>query len=124
MVEINQDRDYFLGDIEERKEHIITLEGGDIMMISPGHLIVGCSERTSPNAANAIVHNLFKNPDVGIHRVSIVKIPRKRAVMHIDTIFTQVRRDTWVMFGDYSETFLQSQEAKEISYLHYFQEPT
>jgi len=120
VMEINQDRDFFLGDTEERKEHIITIEGGDVMMISPGHLIVGCSERTSPNAANAIINKLFKHPETGIYRVSVVKIPRKRAVMHIDTIFTQVSRNTWVMFGDYSEIFMQSLQAKEKSYLHHF----
>ncbi len=103
IIEINEDSDFFLEDDEVQREKIITIEGGDVMMIAPGHLIAGCSERTSKGAADAIIHRIFSQPELEIERISIVQIPEVRAQMHIDTIFTQVRRDTWVMYGGYSE---------------------
>jgi len=103
IIEINEDSDFFLEDDEAQRKKIISIEGGDVMMIAPHHLIVGCSERTSKSAADAIIHRIFSLPELEIERVSIVQIPEVRAQMHIDTIFTQVRRDTWVMYGGYSQ---------------------
>jgi arginine deiminase len=37
-----------------------------------------------------------------VSKITIVKIPKKRDYMHIDTVFTQVKRDTWVMLGNFS----------------------
>ncbi|MFN0201548.1 MAG: arginine deiminase family protein [Bacteroidia bacterium] len=103
IIEITQHSEFFLLDEKEQAEQIITIEGGDIMMIAHNHLIVGCSERTSPNAVNEIVHEIFKLSDkIGIEWISVVKIPKKRSQMHIDTIFTHVRRDVWVLHGEFS----------------------
>jgi arginine deiminase len=65
------------------------------MMVSPQHLIIGCSERTSISGANEAIKLLFEN-DV-VNKVTIVKIPHKRDYMHIDTVFTQVKRNVWVL---------------------------
>ena len=78
------------------------------MMVSPQHVIIGCSERTSFSGANEAMKLLFDN-DV-VKKVTIVKIPHKRDYMHIDTIFTQVKRNTWVMLGSLSA--LQDGEAE------------
>ncbi|GAA4333514.1 arginine deiminase [Mucilaginibacter gynuensis] len=72
-----------------------TLEGGDVMMVSPQHLIIGCSERTSTSGADEAIKLLFENDMV--KKVTVVKIPHKRDYMHIDTVFTQVKRDMWVV---------------------------
>ncbi|MEO6150371.1 MAG: arginine deiminase family protein [Mucilaginibacter sp.] len=72
-----------------------TLEGGDVMMVSPTHLIIGCSERTSTSGADEAIKLLFDNNVV--EKVTVVKIPHKRDYMHIDTVFTQVKRDMWVL---------------------------
>ncbi|HVS91716.1 MAG TPA: arginine deiminase family protein [Mucilaginibacter sp.] len=77
-----------------------TLEGGDVMVVSPNHVVIGCSERTSVSGANEAMKLLFDN-DV-VKKVTIVKIPHKRDYMHIDTIFTQVKRNVWVMLGSLS----------------------
>ncbi|MDI9337362.1 MAG: arginine deiminase family protein [Alphaproteobacteria bacterium] len=76
---------------------ILTLEGGDVMMVHPNHLLVGISERTSELAAKELVNLLFKNNVVA--KITLVKIPKKRNFMHIDTVFTQVKKDTWVLYG-------------------------
>lgn len=74
-----------------------TLEGGDVMMVSPKHVLIGCSERTSEHGANEAIKLLFEH-DV-VEKVTIVKIPSKRDYMHLDTVFTQVKRNTWVILN-------------------------
>lgn len=85
-------------DGDEKK---VTLEGGDVMVVSKDHLLVGVSERTSMEAAHLVVNMLFEKNIV--KKVTVIKIPRKRDYMHIDTIFTQVKRDVWVMLGAFSK---------------------
>ncbi len=117
VIEVIEESDYFLYEEEERKQRIITIEGGDIMMIHPTHLLVGCSERTSASAINEIIHTIFNNQNLGIEKISVVKIPKKRAQMHIDTIFTQVKRNVWVLYGRYSDAILKAEEEHKKSYL-------
>ena len=97
VIEITDMEHFFMLDQEQRERAKITLEGGDIMMISPNHLLVGCSERTTPSAAQGIVETLFQM-NMGIEKVSVVKLPNTRAMMHLDTVMTQVSRNTWVLF--------------------------
>ena len=99
ILEIPETVHYFLRPGEEQDQKT-TLEGGDVMMVSPNHVIIGCSERTSVSGANEAMKLLFEN-DV-VKKVTIVKIPHKRDYMHIDTIFTQVKRNVWVMLGSLS----------------------
>lgn len=92
-------------DDDERK---ITLEGGDIMVISDQHLLVGISERTSSEAAVKITNTLFAKGLM--EKVTIIKIPKKRDYMHIDTVFTQVKRDVWVMLGNFSRKAMKHED--------------
>jgi len=99
ILEIPETVHHFLRPGEDQDEKT-TLEGGDVMMVSPDHLLIGCSERTSISGANEAMKLLFENEVV--KKVTIVKIPHKRDYMHIDTIFTQVKRHVWVMLGSLS----------------------
>lgn len=94
ILEIPHQVQHFLrpGEVAEDKT---TLEGGDVMVVSPDHIIIGCSERSSPGGVAEAIRLLFGN-DV-VNKVSVVKIPHKRDYMHIDTLFTQVNRHTWVV---------------------------
>src|SRR5690606_25238884 len=85
---------------KEAEGHKVTLEGGDVMMVSKDHLLVGVSERTTWEAAYATIKALFDRKLV--KKVTVVKIPRKRDYMHIDTVFTQVKKNVWVMLGIFS----------------------
>lgn len=118
VMEIIEESDFFLYEEEERKHRIITIEGGDVMMIHPRHFVIGCSIRTSSSAVNEIIHTLFSKPELGIEKISVVKIPKNRAQMHIDTIFTQVRRDVWVLYGRFSERILRAEHTSRTSYIH------
>ena len=94
---------------KEEDERKITLEGGDIMVVSENHLLVGVSERTSSEAAVRITNAIFEKGLM--EKVTIIKIPKKRDYMHIDTVFTQVKRDVWVMLGNFSrKTLLHENE--------------
>ena len=78
----------------------VTLEGGDVMIVSKDHLLIGVSERTSWEAAHHSIKILFDKKIV--KKITVVKIPKKRDYMHIDTVFTQVKRNVWVMLGNFS----------------------
>lgn len=97
VLEMTDSENFFMLDDCEKEKAKITLEGGDIMMVSPHHLLIGCSERTTPYAAQAILDEVFKEA-VGINKVSIVRLPKTRAMMHLDTVMTQVARNAWVLF--------------------------
>jgi len=96
ILEIPESMQHFLRPGDDNTERT-TLEGGDVMMVSPQHLVIGCSERTSTSGANEAIKLLFEH-DV-VEKVTVVKIPHKRDYMHIDTVFTQVKRNVWVLLG-------------------------
>ncbi|WP_207425361.1 arginine deiminase family protein [Pedobacter sp. SYSU D00535] len=94
ILEIPDTVKYFLRPGEDYGERA-TIEGGDVMVVSPQHVLIGCSERTSASGASEAIKLLFaKNV---VEKVTVVKIPPKRDYMHIDTLFTQIRRDAWVV---------------------------
>ena len=93
---------------KEEDDKKITLEGGDIMVVSDDHLLVGISERTSSEAAAKITSTIFEK---GImNKVTIIKIPKKRDYMHIDTVFTQVKKNVWVMLGNFSRKAVKHED--------------
>lgn len=68
-----------------------TLEGGDVMPIGNGVVLVGMSERTSRQAITQLASALFKKG--AAQRVVIAGMPKLRAAMHLDTVFTFADRD-------------------------------
>ena len=70
ILEIPETVQHFLRPGEDNDQKT-TLEGGDVMMVSPQHLIIGCSERTSVSGANEAIKLLFANNVV--KKVTIVK---------------------------------------------------
>ncbi len=97
---------------KEGDDKKVTLEGGDIMIISKDHLIIGVSERTSIEAAHQAVNILFEKNVV--KKITIVKIPKKRDYMHIDTVFTQVKRNVWVMLGVFSKKSIKHEDSDSV----------
>jgi arginine deiminase len=97
---------------EDEDERKVTLEGGDIMVVSDNHLLVGISERTSAEAAVRITNMIFEKGLM--EKVSIIRIPKKRDYMHIDTIFTQVKKDVWVMLGNFSRKAVKREDEDSI----------
>ena len=100
ILELNDGYHHFLLP-KESDDRKVTLEGGDVMVVTKDHLIIGVSERTTMEAAHQAIQLLFEKNVV--KKITVVKIPKKRDYMHIDTVFTQVRRDAWVMLGVFSK---------------------
>jgi arginine deiminase len=99
ILEIPETHHSFLNP-KEGDQRKVTLEGGDVMVVSKDHLLIGVSERTSWEAAHQAIKLLFSKKVV--KKVTVVKIPKKRDYMHIDTVFTQVKRNVWVLLGNFS----------------------
>jgi arginine deiminase len=111
IIELSDSQHSFLLPKEDDDKKV-TLEGGDIMVVSDKHLLVGVSERTTSEAAVKITNTMF---DMGIvEKVTIVKIPKKRDYMHIDTVFTQVKRNVWVMLGNFSRKAVKHEDENAI----------
>ena len=69
------------------------IEGGDILNLSRRVLGVGISQRTQPEAVERLAERIFADEAATIDTVLAFEIPRTRAFMHLDTVFTQVDRD-------------------------------
>jgi arginine deiminase len=68
-----------------------SIEGGDIMPVGDGVVLVGQGERTNARAVSILAQNLFA---AGAARLVIgALMPRERAAMHLDTVFTFCNRD-------------------------------
>ena len=68
-----------------------TLEGGDVMPVGRGTVVVGMGERTSQQAITQLAKALFKHD--AAERVIVAGLPRTRSAMHLDTVFTFCDRD-------------------------------
>jgi arginine deiminase len=76
--------------------HLEHLEGGDVLLLSPGVVAVGVGERTTPGGAERLARRLFARALA--HTVLVVPIAQQRATMHLDTICTMVDVDAMVMY--------------------------
>jgi arginine deiminase len=68
-----------------------TVEGGDVMPVGNGVVLVGMGERTSVQAVCQIAKALFAGG--AAERVVACVFPKSRAAMHLDTVFTLCDRD-------------------------------
>lgn len=89
-----------------KKQDDVTIEGGDVMILDNEYLLVGCSERSTPEAFTELRKELFKKEV--IDNVVRIVIPNDRAYMHIDTVFTAISENDIVIF----EWILQSELIK------------
>ena len=75
-----------------------SLEGGDVMPIGKGLVLIGMGERTSRQAIGQLAQNLFKNK--AVERVIVAGMPKSRAAMHLDTVFSFCDRDLVTIFPE------------------------
>jgi len=78
-----------------------SIEGGDILVLSPEAVAIGISERTSAAAIEQLAKNLFAY-ETGFKRVLAVDIPKKRAFMHLYTVFTMIDQDLFSIHPEIS----------------------
>ena len=73
-----------------------TIEGGDVMPCGKGNVLIGMSERTSWQGISQMAQAIFSKN--GAERVIIAAMPRLRAAMHLDTVFTFCDRDVVTLY--------------------------
>lgn len=74
----------------------VTFEGGDLLVASPQVVLLGHSERTSLGGVAHVARALFSHTPV--QHVLVVDLPKQRASMHLDTVFTFASADECVVF--------------------------
>ena len=71
-------------------------EGGDILVVGNGCVLVGMGERTRPAGVERLARRLF---DAGSATCVIaVEMPARRSAMHLDTVMTMVDRDAFTIY--------------------------
>jgi arginine deiminase len=77
---------------------LATLEGGDVMPVGNGVVLIGMSERSSRQAITQVAAALFEHG--AAERVIVAGMPKLRAAMHLDTVFTFADRDCVTTYPD------------------------
>lgn len=73
-----------------------TFEGGDIMPVGNGVVLMGMSERTSRQAVTQVAAALFEQG--AAEHVIVAGMPKLRSAMHLDTVFTFADRDIVTLY--------------------------
>ncbi len=79
------------------REDPYRIEGGDILNLSRHVIAVGISQRTMPEAIELLADNLFMDENSEIDTILALDIPNLRAYMHLDTVCTQLDRETFLV---------------------------
>lgn len=89
------DASVWWGDPERDWRHA-TVEGGDVMPVGGGTVLIGMSERTSRQGITQLAAALFERG--AADHVIVAGMPKLRAAMHLDTIFTFVDHDVVTLY--------------------------
>lgn len=85
---------YFDGTGGEDTE--VTIEGGDLLVIRENLAVIGYSERTSVDGVDRLMQSIATRGPVT--DFVVVEIPKTRATIHLDMIFTMIDRDRCVVY--------------------------
>jgi len=88
---------FWFGDSDENFA-ASTLEGGDVMPVGKGVVLIGMGERTTRQAVIQVAQTLFEHKAAS--RVIACMMPRSRAAMHLDTVFSFCDREICTVFRD------------------------
>ena len=75
---------------------VSSLEGGDILVLSPEVLAVGISQRTREDSIDTLAETVLSQSKT-FKKVLAFNIPKTRSFMHLDTVFTMVDRDKFTV---------------------------
>ncbi len=73
-----------------------SLEGGDILILSPRVIAVGISQRTEEDSIDKFAHTVLSISET-FKKILAFDIPKTRSFMHLDTVFTMVDRDKFTV---------------------------
>lgn len=98
------------GSAEPTEDRPYTIEGGDVIVLSPDAVLIGASERTRSQTIERLAAKCFQFGKV--NRVYEIPIPTERAFMHLDTVFTIIDRGKVLWYPDV---------IKQIRYIHRYE---
>ncbi|WBA08323.1 arginine deiminase [Salinivibrio kushneri] len=75
-----------------------TIEGGDVTVLGKGVVLIGMSERTTPQGVENLASSLFKHGQA--KQVIAMELPKHRSCMHLDTVMTHMREDTFSVYPE------------------------
>ncbi|CAM3677938.1 arginine deiminase [Parendozoicomonas haliclonae] len=87
----------YYGDTDRNYDQA-TLEGGDVLVLGRGTVLIGMSERTTPQGVENLTRALFKAGQAS--KVIALQLPKARSCMHLDTVFTQMDVDCFTYYPD------------------------
>lgn len=94
-----------------------SIEGGDILILSKNILAIGLSERTDALAIEKFANRIL-NSNNRFKKILVFNIPKKRAFMHLDTVFTQIDIDKFTIHPEAEsclEVFSITKDTKELN---------
>ena len=74
------------------------IEGGDVLVIGKGAVLIGISERTKPQGVENLAASLFKSEQAT--EVIAIDLPKHRSCMHLDTVMTHMDIDTFSVYPE------------------------
>lgn len=81
----------------DNSRYQMPIEGGDVLVLAPRAVAVGCSSRTNLHAIDYLAKRLLAT-DEGCQTVLAVEIPQERAFMHLDTVMTMVDEESFLVY--------------------------
>lgn len=76
-------------------DHDFSMEGGDVLVLSKDIVAVGLSQRTTANGIERFAENILNKSS--FQKILVFDIPKSRAFMHLDTVFTMVDYDKFTI---------------------------
>jgi arginine deiminase len=74
-----------------------TIEGGDVLVLGNGAVLIGMSERTTPQAVEMLARGLFAAGSA--QTIVAIDLPKRREFMHLDTVMTMIDGDTFIKYA-------------------------
>ncbi len=93
-----QDFIKYFGDQEQTNYDHSTIEGGDVLVLGKGVVLIGLSERTTAQGVEHLASGLFKSGQA--KQVIAIELPKHRSCMHLDTVMTHMREDTFSVYPE------------------------
>lgn len=78
-----------------------TVEGGDVLVLGSGAVLVGMSERTTAQGIERLAKRLFAGG--AADRMVALRLPRARPFMHLDTVMTMVDEHSFIEYAGLGE---------------------
>ena len=93
-----QDNTFYYGN-DDGQHDPATVEGGDILVIGNGTVMVGMGERSTPQGIGMLAKGYFSAPKQEINQIIVVELPKTRSLMHLDTAMTMIDKDKFSVYS-------------------------